>query len=110
MAGDLLYSEHFGKYKDGSGVAGGWWVEGGERVWIDGGRLRVKANPAKQEGSDHVCTVWNKQAFSGDLEVSFRTCVLDSTIKANNILGMGPIPIYCLFYIIFFNKKTPFSD
>ena len=85
MAGDLLYSEHFGKYKDGSGVAGGWWVEGGERVWIDGGRLRVKANPAKQEGSDHVCTVWNKQAFSGDLEVSFRTCVLDSTNKANNI-------------------------
>ncbi len=48
MAGDLLYSEHFGKYKDGSGVSGDWWVEGGERVWIDGGRLRVKANPAKQ--------------------------------------------------------------
>jgi hypothetical protein len=85
MEGELLYSEHFSDYAEGAGPPEDWWVEGGERVWIDRGRLRVKANPLDQKGSKHVCTVWNKRIFPGDLEVSFRTCVLDSTIEANNI-------------------------
>jgi hypothetical protein len=81
--GEVLYSEQFGNYD--SEPPDHWWVEGGERVWIDDGRLRVMANPQDQSGSEHVCTVWNKRVFEGDLRVDFKTCVLDSTINANNI-------------------------
>jgi uncharacterized protein DUF6250 len=64
-----------------------WWVEGGQSVKVDDGKLYVKANPkifnrAKNGG---VCTVWCKRKISGNIQIDFDVCVIDSEIKANNI-------------------------
>lgn len=70
--------------EDFSTGMGDWWVEGGEKVWVEDGRLHVKADPA--EGNDgYVCTVWHKQTFPGDVKVEFDAHVVSSTIEANNI-------------------------
>ena len=79
----VLFFEDFEGYEDGSSLPADWWVEGGEKTWIEAGRLRVKANPDHQPG--HVCTVWHRKPFFGNVRVEFDACVVHSTINANNI-------------------------
>ena len=86
----IILRENFDR--DG-GVPDAWWVEGGQRVWVEAGRLHVKADagvdkapacPEALRGSG-VCTVWNKMPFGGDVRVTFDAHVVGSTIDANNI-------------------------
>jgi len=84
MAYDVVYSEDFTGVPDG-GMPVGWWVEGGQSVGVEDGRLRVRANPPGRNKPGYVCTVWYAQPFAGDLRVEFDAHVVDSTIGANNI-------------------------
>jgi hypothetical protein len=89
---DVLLFDDFESTPDGA-LPDGWWVEGGERVWVEKGRLRVKADPKDADApacpealrGGGVCTVWRDQVFGGDLRVEFDACVVDSSIDANNI-------------------------
>jgi len=81
----LLLAEDFDGLPDGSPPPSDWWVEGGESVRVESGRLRVKANPSDAKAPGCVCTVWNRTVLSGSLRVDFDACVVESTIDANNI-------------------------
>jgi hypothetical protein len=83
--GEVLLSDDFGGYPEGSTPGGDWWVEGGQEVRIQDGRLRVKANPEGDHQPGFVCTVWHKAVLSGDVELTCDTQVIASTVKANNI-------------------------
>jgi hypothetical protein len=83
--GNVLMFEDFSGCEDGSTSPEDWWVEGGEKVWIEEGHIRVKANPAGKGQPGNVATVWHKQVFPGDIQVDFDAHVIDSTIDANNI-------------------------
>lgn len=82
--GNVVFFEDF-EQRGHESLPAGWWVEGCEKVWVENGKLRMKANPSGEIKSGHVCTVWNKQIFSGDLKIEFDARVLNSTIDANNI-------------------------
>lgn len=62
-----------------------WWVEGGEKVWIDGGKLRIKADPPGVTKAGIVCTVWNRTPLPADVTVRFDAHVVDSSCDANNV-------------------------
>ena len=87
----VLFSENFDRCPDGEELPKGWWVEGGERVWIEDDRLYVRANAEKGIAGDrsnvgnYVCTVWNKTEFSGDIRVEFDANVVASIPEVNNI-------------------------
>ena len=82
----LLYSETFDDAPHGDELPEGWWVEGGERVWVEDGRLHVRANPAQDTGTESkVCTVWLDREFGGDLRVEFDAHVVASGREVNNI-------------------------
>ena len=83
--GDVLLFADFSACEEGSAPPEDWWVEGGEKVWIEDGHIRVKANPAEKGQPGHVATVWHRQVFPGDIQVDFDSHVIDSTIDANNI-------------------------
>ena len=86
MADDeVLISEDFEGYDEGAPPGENWWVEGGQAVAVEGGRLRVRANPEGQGQPGYVCTVWHKTPLSGDLTVTCDTQVIASTVKANNV-------------------------
>jgi hypothetical protein len=80
----VLLFEDFETRPDGP-LPADWWVEGGERVWVERGRLHVRADPAGAKGPGGVCTVWHRRAFEGDIRVEFDACVVGSGIDANNI-------------------------
>jgi hypothetical protein len=61
-----------------------WWVEGGERVWVEDGRLQVKADPAGGTAGN-VATVWRRGLQPGDFELELDAHVVASTPHANNI-------------------------
>ena len=61
-----------------------WWVEGGERVWIEDGRLHVKADPGKK-APGYVATVWCRTPHPADVKVEFDAHVIHSAIDVNNI-------------------------
>lgn len=61
-----------------------WWVEGGERVWVEDGRLHVKADNPKIPGGG-VATVWWKRPHPASFTVEFDAHVVESSIQANNI-------------------------
>ncbi len=82
---NVLLSEDFEGYRDGSALPADWWAEGGEKVWIEEGRLRVKANPGVRGQPGHVCTVWHRKVFPGNIRVAFDAHVVDSATGANNI-------------------------
>ena len=85
-AESLLFREGFGDTPDGDRLPDGWWVEGGQRVWIEGGRLHVRANPKPGQGAaSRVCTVWYDREFGGDLRVEFDAHVVASEREVNNI-------------------------
>jgi len=81
----VLFFEDFEGYEDDSSSPADWWVEGGEKTWIEAGHLRVQANPEGDHQPGYVCTVWNRKIFSGDLRVDFDAHIVDSTIHANNV-------------------------
>lgn len=62
-----------------------WWNEGGERVWIEDGRLHVKADPEDANDPDEVATVWCTTPFSGNVRIEMDAHVVSSSIGANNI-------------------------
>ncbi|HUV38259.1 MAG TPA: DUF1961 family protein, partial [Planctomycetota bacterium] len=82
--GDVLLFEDFGRYPDGPPPET-WWVEGGEEVRVEEGRLRVRSDPPPDATCGHVCTVWHRESFSGDLRVDFDAHVIASSVEANNI-------------------------
>jgi len=71
-------------FEDFSSGMDNWWVEGGEKVWVQDGRLHVKADPP-QKGPGHVATVWCKTPTPADLKVEFDACVIGSSLDVNNI-------------------------
>lgn len=87
----VLFSESFDHCPDGEVLPAGWWVEGGERVWIQDGRLHMRANADGSIASDrsnvrnYVCTVWNTTEFSGDIRVEFDAHVVASVPGVNNV-------------------------
>ncbi len=62
-----------------------WWVEGGERVWVEDGRLHVKADPENAGDPGGVATVWSKIPFAGNVRIEMDAHVVSSSIGANNI-------------------------
>src|SRR5512146_2581250 len=62
-----------------------WWVEGGERTWIEDGRLHLKADPAAKGTPGGVATVWYRSPHSADFEAELDAHVVSSSLDANNI-------------------------
>ncbi len=61
-----------------------WWVEGGEKVWVEGGRLHVRAdNPGMPGGG--VATVWLRKPHPASFRLEVDAHVVESSIDANNI-------------------------
>lgn len=81
MSGKLLFFEDFSRGMDN------WWVEGGQKVWIEDNHLHMKADGPKETRKEggHVCTVWCKKQLPGDITVEFDAHVIESCIDANNI-------------------------
>jgi hypothetical protein len=75
---EVLFFEEF------SGNMNSWWVEGGERVWIEDGRLYVKAMGDKGPES-RACTVWCKRVFPDNIRIDFDAHVVSSSVNVNNI-------------------------
>ena len=61
-----------------------WWAEGGERVWVDDGRLYVRADALDVAGGT-VATVWCRKELPPDFELELDAHVIDSSVDANNI-------------------------
>jgi hypothetical protein len=73
-----------GFHEDFSRGMSGWWTEGGERIRVENGRLRVSAdNPAVAGGG--VATVWSRTTHAGDFTLEMDARVLSSSLEANNI-------------------------
>ncbi|OPZ14236.1 MAG: hypothetical protein BWZ10_01950 [candidate division BRC1 bacterium ADurb.BinA364] len=79
-----LFFADFEGLPDGSPPPPGWWVEGGEKVYVQDGRIVVQADP-RDGGAGGVCTVWNETPIAGDVKIEFDSQVIDSSIDANNI-------------------------
>lgn len=62
-----------------------WWVEGGQKVWVEDSRLHVKANLAERRQPGEVCTVWYRHELPGDIRVEFDAHVIESVSGVNNI-------------------------
>jgi hypothetical protein len=63
---------------------GNWWVEGGERVWVEDGKLNVKADNASMPGGG-VATVWLRTPHPASFQLEFDAHAVASSIDANNI-------------------------
>ena len=61
-----------------------WWVEGGERVWLEDGRIHMKADRAKTPGGG-VATAWMRKPHAGDFEFEADAHVVSSSLNVNNI-------------------------
>ena len=61
-----------------------WWVEGGERVWLEDGRIHMKADSAKAPGGG-VATAWMRKPHAGDFEFEADAHVVSSSLNVNNI-------------------------
>lgn len=59
----------------------GWWSEGGERVWIEQGRLHMKADSA----GAGVMTVWRRAPHPGNFVLELDAHVVSSSQDVNNI-------------------------
>ena len=71
-------------FEDFSEDMNNWWVEGGDKVWIQHGRLYVRAEGPKNFKSN-VCTVWCKSVFPSDVHIEFDVHVISSPKNVNNI-------------------------
>lgn len=61
-----------------------WWTEGGERVWVEHGRLNVRADAPGEPGGG-VSTVWCRRPLPADFELELDAHVVDSSAGVNNI-------------------------
>jgi hypothetical protein len=61
-----------------------WWAEGGERVWIEDGRLHVRADAPAVAGGG-VATVWSRRPLPSDFEIELDAHVIASSTEVNNI-------------------------
>ena len=71
-------------FEDFSDGMSNWWVEGGEKVWVQDGKLYVKADPP-QKGPGYVATVWCRTPTPANVRVEFDACVVGSSVDVNNI-------------------------
>jgi hypothetical protein len=70
--------------EDFSGSMTNWWVEGGERTWLEGGRLHMKADNPKSKGGG-AATAWWKIPLPADFELTLQARVISSPTNANNV-------------------------
>lgn len=88
-AGTVLFAEDFEHC--GTQLPEGWWAEGGEKVWVEDGKLHIRANAEgtiardRSNVSGYVCTVWNRTVFKGDVQIEFDAHILASVGGVNNI-------------------------
>ncbi len=61
-----------------------WWVEGGEKTWIEDGRLRMRADNLTIEGGG-AATAWWKVPHPADFDLTLEAQVISSAMEANNI-------------------------
>ena len=62
-----------------------WWVEGGQEVWVEEGRLHVRANPPADAQEGYAATVWHRTPIEGDVRIEMQAHVLASEPGVNNI-------------------------
>lgn len=60
-----------------------WWVEGCEKVWVEDGRLFVRAEGQDNEGGSG--TIWCKTPHPSDFTLEYDARVLSSSTHVNNI-------------------------
>lgn len=84
LGGEGKMAEQIVLHEDFSSGMTNWWVEGGEKVWVQDGRLHVKANAPKGQPGN-VCTVWCRKEFGGNVRVEFDCQVVESLGEANNV-------------------------
>ena len=60
-----------------------WWVEGCEHVWVEDGRLYVRAEGQDQEGGSG--TIWCKTPHPTDFVLEYDAHVVSSSLQVNNI-------------------------
>jgi hypothetical protein len=70
--------------EDFSGGMDQWWSEGGERVWVEGGRMRMWADDLKHPGGN-VATAWSERPLPVDFELEVDAHVDSSSLGVNNI-------------------------
>jgi hypothetical protein len=73
----LIYSNDFANMDD-------FWVEGGEKAWVEDGRLHQKADPP-EKGPGYVGTVWCRKPLPDNVEIHVKACVVSSVPGVNNI-------------------------
>ena len=78
----MIGSENFDGIKDGE-IPKDWWIEGGQKVGVENGHLRIIADPFI--GSGKWCTVWTDIVVSGNAQISYDAHVLSSRNNGNNI-------------------------
>ena len=61
-----------------------WWVEGGQRVWVEDGRLHVRAEGTRSTGGE-VATVWCKTPHPASFQLEMNAHVVSSSMDVNNI-------------------------
>lgn len=75
----LIYQDDFSQPLDDH-----WWVEGGEKTWIENKELHVKADPP-QKGIGGWATVWLKKTLPSNIRIEVDCEVLHSNSDSNNI-------------------------
>ncbi|MCD6360696.1 MAG: DUF1961 family protein [Armatimonadetes bacterium] len=78
----VLFEDFSGEWNPETGK---WWVEGGEKVWVEDGRLHMKADPEAPDDPRYVATVWCRQPISGDVRIEYDAHVISSSTGVNNI-------------------------
>lgn len=77
--GDVLIDENFEDGMDN------WWVEGGQEVSVEDGRLLVKADPPEDSEDPFVATIWCRTPIAGNTKIEFDAHVISSSTNVNNI-------------------------
>lgn len=77
-------SENLLVHEDFSDGMARWWVEGGERTWVQDNLLHMRADPTAR-GDGQVATAWLRQDLPADVRVSFDAHVISSSREVNNI-------------------------
>jgi hypothetical protein len=81
----LFATASTGFREDFSDSMDSWWMEGGERAWVENGRLYLKADPPTSGPAKAMATVWRRGEQPGNFELQFDAEVLSSSQKVNNI-------------------------